>query len=144
MTYQNGLPYIDGILGMSRNMQAPSIPISSNSFMTLLQQNGVIQSQIQAYYLQSTGSTLEIGGYSQSKIKNGQSLVYFTLSSTDNFWSTKIEGFRYGTSEKLSDGVTVSAYSTTPTYAILDTGTTMVYVPRSQYSAIVNLIFNGK
>jgi hypothetical protein len=67
-------------------------------------------------------------------IRSGETIKYLNLVS-DFFWSQYVTGFRYGTSEKLADGTTVSAYYTDPTKIIFDTGTTLLYTPKGKILA---------
>jgi hypothetical protein len=138
ITKQTGISKtIDGIMGMARNYKVGTFtpgPILHD----YLYDAGEISAKILAFYLGSVTDTsyCEIGGYTTTKFKAGQSIKWFTI--TDHFfWRLKIEGFRFGTSDTFADGSFSNWASPNTTVAIMDTGTSFMYIPTTVYSKFV-------
>ena len=129
---------------MEKGLVSSSVGSTNYCLTKVLLNAGLIQSEIFAFYLDSSqaSSTLEIGGYTTTNFRNGESLVYISLNNYYNYWAGDIEGFRVGTSNTFIDG-TVSAYASTNT-AIFDSGTVTLRCPSSLFPLITSLIFKGK
>jgi hypothetical protein len=89
-------------------------------------------------------SSVQIGGYDTSKIKAGASVFWIPIPY-NFFWIITITGFRVGFSDTFNDG-TPSAY----TFAgkglergIVDTGTSLFYIPAGVVSNFVKMVFKG-
>ena len=68
-------------------------------------------------------------------MKDSTQLVWFTVPS-DFFWDITVTAFRVGTSLTFSDGST-SAYKVNIGTAIVDTGTTMIYLPKCKLTCLI-------
>lgn len=81
-------------------------------FLKGLKDSGAISSTLMAFYLSTDSNTqsyVELGGYTASIIRSGESLHDVPL--TDSFyWLGNVDGFRIGTSEKLNDGTVMGYY----------------------------------
>lgn len=113
-------------------------------FLKGLKDAGAITSTLQAWYLSNddtTQSYVELGGYTTTIIRSGETLQQFPLEDSF-YWLGKVEGFRVGTTETLADS-TVMGYYTAKTDVIYDTGTTLMYGPDSIVSTVVALLVKG-
>lgn len=86
---------------------------------------------------------MEIGGFTTTRFRAGATVDYFPLFP-NFFWVMKIEAFRVGTADTFADGG-VSAYKVpNSTKAVMDSGTSFIYAPKSVYSKFVNLVMRDK
>lgn len=99
-------------------------------FYEYLYNNSKISSKVFAFYLSTVvdTSTLEIGGYTSSKMKSSSDLTYLPLTNNTLYWWVNVSAFRIGSSNTFSDG-TVSAYDLGSLNSIVDTGTSYLYLP---------------
>jgi hypothetical protein len=89
-------------------------------------------------------SILDIGGYDTANIKSGYSVTWIPTSTGQFFWELPFSGVRYSTQDTLpSDSSIVSGYSYNQTYGIMDTGTTLMYVPYGLFATILPVIVQG-
>eukprot|EP00347_Sterkiella_histriomuscorum_P018543 403345111 len=143
-TYQTGISsYFDGIAGMSREIVLDRFG-NGPKFLKSLKDAGAISSTIQGWYLSNSNDTqsyVELGGYTTSIIRSGETLQEFDLT-TSFYWLGSVQGFRVGSTEKLSDG-TVMGYYTDSAEVIYDTGTTLLYAPDAVTSLVVGLLRTG-
>lgn len=89
-------------------------------------------------------SSVQIGGYDTTKIKAGESVFWIPIPY-NFFWIISITGFRVGLSNTFNDG-TPSAYNFAGkgmSKGIVDTGTSLFYIPAGVVSAFVKTVFNG-
>ena len=139
ITQQQGISStFDGIIGMSRdNLLYKNGPI----LYDYLYKAGTITDNIFAFYLGDANtvgddSYCELGGYTTTKFKSGESITYFP-AVTHFFWILEIEGYRFGESDTFSDGTYSSFASPNTTIGIMDTGTSFMYIPNGLYSKFV-------
>ena len=136
----------DGILGMSR-------PYTTSTFtngpllMHKLKEAGAIANNIFAFYLTNNPeqSSVQIGGYDPAKIMSGASILWMSIPD-HFFWIITITGFRVGPSNTFADG-SPSAFDfggRGVDRGIVDTGTSLFYVPSGIISAFVKTVFNGR
>jgi hypothetical protein len=75
-------------------------------------------------------------------MRDAANLRWISCKSNEFFWYIPFSGFRYSSQDTLpSDSVTVSAYSFDPVWTIMDTGTTLTYVPWGMIKTL-NLLRN--
>lgn len=133
---QKGFDTQDGLIGMSRLTDT-----SYTMFYDQLYQQGHVSSNVFAFYMaESTSqSTLEIGAFDTSNLMNTADMVYLPLFDQSLFYTVNVDGFQVGTNSDSilnKNGYTMNYYST----AILDTGTTLMYVPQELYHTIIDKI----
>ena len=123
---------MDGILGLCRNYTDPRYT-EGPLFMSQLQSRGLIKDNILGVYLanMSTQSVMEFGGYSTSYFKNPATAPFYVRAYDSIYWLMKVDGFRVGTSLNLTTGETAAYLTPNASASIVDTGTSLVYVPSS-------------
>lgn len=100
---------------------------------------GKISERVFAFYLANPDdqSFVQIGTYSDQYMKDPNELVWLDMRNS-YFWLSSSNAFRIGTSEEFPDGST-AAYRTDNYNALFDTGTSFVYIPKSNGSALPNV-----
>lgn len=95
-------------------------------------------SKIFAFYMaeDTYQSTLEIGGYDASNLKNSAQFAYLPLIDYSMFYNVRVSAFYIG-----SKSYALKAKATT---GCLDTGTSLMYVPKSYYSTLIRALVAGK
>ena len=71
---------------------------------------------------------MTIGGYNAAKIKAGATIHYIPLVNSF-YWLLQFQGFRVGTSNTFNDNTTSAYLITGMNKAIIDTGTSLMYIP---------------
>lgn len=85
-------------------------------------------------------SYIDLGGYSTSAMRTPSDLRWIACSTDEFFWEIPFTGFRYSSSDTLpSDSTITSAYSIESVLGIIDTGTTLVYLPYGKMHLIDKL-----
>lgn len=128
---------------MSRQYVSSNIA-NGQKFVQGLKDSGAISSTLMAFYLSSdtnTQSYVELGGYTTTIIRSGESLQAVPLNASF-YWLGSVDGFRVGTTEVLSGG-TVMGYYTDVSEAIFDTGTSLLTGPSSVISEMISLLTSG-
>lgn len=113
-------------------------------FLKGLQSSGAITNTLQAWYLalnQNSDSFVQIGGYTTDIVKSGYSLIDFKLKK-DYFWTVTAPGFGIAKSAEFSE-TTSKVYQVSQTNFILDTGTSLLYLPNAIYSKMMTLLLKG-
>ena len=84
---------------------------------------------------------MEIGGYSTTYMRDQADLQWYDLVA-DEFWFTiPITGVRYSDQDVHPDNSKKkTAYSIASTPVILDTGTTLSYIPSSKIALILTIL----
>ena len=107
----------------------------------------VITSPVFAMFLTATTgqSTLQLGGYDISYLKDpARGLLTIPLSDKTLFWNINIDGFRIG-SKSISSALDPNAYYLPgKSTATLDTGTSLMAVPKDIYDTISSKLLKGK
>lgn len=84
-------------------------------------------------------SSVEIGGYSTSNMKNAADLTYITLSDSI-YWNVNVTGFRVG--ESATYGGSGSEFATEkPLLAIIDSGFSYISIPYSNHLDLTSYIY---
>lgn len=139
---QSGFADFGGLIGLTRTTD----PTYTKYYHDLFTQ-GSTSASLFSIYMDDTGatSTMQIG-YSDITYLRDQAagLTYVPLSDWTRYWNVNIDGFRVGQENRDGlfepKGYTLAYYST----ACLDTGTTMMYIPKELYHPIIDLIVDGK
>lgn len=79
---------------------------------------------------------LDFGSYSTTGMRDEAELVWIATAE-DFFWTATITGIKFGSGSGLTDAYTIDADKG---LAMVDTGSTCTYIPRSHYSKIVRKI----
>ena len=127
---ESGFSTSDGILGL-----CPYEKTYSHNFLDKLHKSKVISKKMISLYLSLTSPTIMFGGYDSSMIKSGggfegKGIYWYELKGT-TYWEIKIKGFSYGSN---------SLYSGTSNTAILDSGTSFIIVPTSEFTSFSSYI----
>ena len=130
---------------MTRNNNATASASLENGLPILdyLFNQSQITQKIFATYLADLAyqSTVEIGGYTTTKMANPNNVYYMPLAQGAFFWEIKVEAFRVGSIGYFTTKNITADYQTpNDTRAIVDTGTTALLVPYSVYQKLVDLI----
>lgn len=118
LTEASGLEGMDGILGMSPTDDAPS-------YMQTLYNAGKIDEEAVTFWInkEAHDSVVTLGGVVPDSVRG----EYFSLpivKKFDNWWTVGVSDVQYGDS---------SIKNSTINYAILDTGTSLIYIGESEY-----------
>lgn len=114
--------------------------------MAALKQAGVISATMFGFLLtlSSHQSVLDIGGYDTANMQSGYTITWIPTMTGQFFWEIPFSGVRYSTQDTLpSDPSIVSGYYYDVTYGIMDTGTTLMYVPYGLFATLLPVIVQG-
>ena len=95
----------------------------------------------------SEQSTIEFGGLDTSYLKTASEITWLPLLGNSLFYVVSVEGWQVG--YRLSSSYQPSRFKPSgysmgyPSFAILDTGTTLLYVPEEVYHPIIKRIVEG-
>jgi hypothetical protein len=124
---QSGLDGLDGILGMS-----PTGRGNGPNFVHEVYKAGNISEPTVSFWLNDAdsdvGSYVTFGGV-QTKAYKGDIYYSNTLSDSSSWWTLTYSGIKYG-----SDSYDVSSVGR----IIVDTGTSFIYLPQSDYTKLAN------
>ena len=128
----------DGILGLGFNALAGGVP----TFLDNLKTQGVIQNRIFSFYIdedtslsKDMNSELIIGGYDLKYMSSSsKEFTYLPVIDID-YWAVSLSGFKLGNS-------VMSLNKTTK--ALLDSGTSFIAIPNSQFSSFVSILLSLK
>lgn len=136
MTKQKGFnSNMDGILGLCRNYTDPRFT-EGPLFMSQLKEQGVITNNVLGVFLSnmSTQSVMEFGGYSTSYFRSPSTAPFYVKAYKSIYWLIKVDGFRVGKTNNFTTGETAAYLTPNVSAAIVDTGTSLIYVPSSIYT----------
>lgn len=102
-----------------------------------LYKQGVTSSKVFAFYMaeDTYQSTLEIGGIDTTNLKNSAHFAYLPFKDNSMFYNVRVSAFLIG-----SKSYALKAKATT---GCLDTGTSLMYVPKSYYSTLIGALIAG-
>lgn len=90
-------------------------------------------------------STIQFGGYEEYYLRSPvDGLTWLNLSHTAMFWSVNVDGFRVGTSDYIRNKKAAGYYIKYNSIAILDSGTSLLYIPDELFHLILSLILEDK
>ena len=138
ITSQTGIPAeFDGILGMARPWFVGSF-VNGPLMMHYLKNQSVINQNIFGFYIANSSeqSSMTIGGYNAAKIKPGNSITYIPLVKSF-YWLISFQGFTVNNKLTFSDNTTSAYLMPTMSRAIIDTGTSLIYVPSGMFVKFV-------
>lgn len=126
ITEQTGLTGLDGILGLSPSSNSESGP----SYMQGLIDAGSISEGIASFWITglSTQSVITLGGVDPSSY-TGSFTTHDVVASQDAWWTVNLSGLKYG-------GTSIKSGSTR--YAIVDTGTSLLTLSKTDYDNFVD------
>lgn len=131
-----GFEDMDGLIGLSRTTDRTYDMIYDQLF-----KQGVTSSKVFSFYMaeDSYQSSIEFGGLDTTNLKNSAQFVYLPLTGSNLFYNVPVRAFQIGT------GASKKAYATRPGTrdSCLDTGTTLMYVPKAYFSTIIGAIIAG-
>jgi Eukaryotic aspartyl protease len=125
---QNGFECDDGLIGMVRYVTGYGYP----QFIDQLYQQSKISSRMFSIYMTTYGtqSSMQIGGYDTSYLGSGYTdHIWVPLTDYYMFWVTEVNAYRIGTSDTAADGTVMGYTMSSPQYAIMDTGTSLMLIP---------------
>jgi len=129
ITEETGLDGLDGILGFS-----PAVTNNGPSFMKSLHEDGKIDKMIASFFLsdadnkQSKASNVLLGGM-DSEYYTGDVRVHDVDQKYNSWWSLEMTGLGINWD---------NAKSTKVSLAVIDTGTSLMYVPRTEFDVFVS------
>lgn len=127
ITEQTGLTQADGILGLS-----PNVRNNGPSFVERMHLDGLIDAMQVSFFLSlQRQSQITFGSYDQSRLKegaevDGYGMHWYDLTGTQH-WQVEIQ-------DLMVEGESVFSHETTK--AILDSGTSFITVPSSDFKKI--------
>jgi len=127
ITWQSGLSGYDGILGLSPPDEAQNGP----SYTKALYSQGIIDKEEVTFWLNFYGnetSTATFGGV-PANATVGKTFSQDLYSRYDQWWTVKMHNVEYGGTDIKNSGIA---------YAILDTGTSLLYLGTQDYNAFVS------
>lgn len=139
VTAQEGLPSaIDGIAGLSTGQFDGVDHSESKTIVEAWANAGVLSKPQFAFALndfkeETLVSSLDLGFFDEAKMSNPDDLVLFTSIPGDYWWTTTVEGVRFGDN-------TADAYSVTRQLGITDSGSSCLVVPPDYYSWLLDYI----
>jgi hypothetical protein len=90
-------------------------------------------------------STIQFGGYEDYYLRSPvDGLTWIPLSDNSMLWDVNVDGFRVGTSDYIRNKKAAGYYIEYNSTAILDSGTSLMYVPSELFHPIMNLILDDK
>ena len=139
---EKGFSEMDGLIGMTRTTDT-----TYKIFYHELNLAGLTNTDVFAFYMTDVAyqSSFQIGGYDTSYFAQPLSaLPWVPLSDSSLFWNVNIDGFRVGTNDQISWNIPGGYYLGYYSTATLDTGTSLMLVPKELYNTITKMILDGK
>ncbi|TNV79572.1 hypothetical protein FGO68_gene16302 [Halteria grandinella] len=137
---QKGFEKDDGLIGLTRYNDN-----EYNIIVDQLYQQGKISSGIFSFYLAESAeqSTFQLGGYDSTYIKNSASLSYIPLSDSTMFWDVNVQAFRVGLDDFNAKGQPMGWAMQDVSTACLDTGTSLMYLPKRVFPKVIKALLKG-
>jgi len=106
--------------------------------MHYLKNQSVITQNIFGFYIANSSeqSSMTIGGYNAAKIKPGATITYIPLVKSF-YWLLSFEGFTVNNKLTFSDNTPSAYLMPTMSKAIIDTGTSLMYIPKGMFVKFV-------
>ena len=74
-------------------------------------------------------------------MRNASEPPVFVPAHPHLYWLVKVEGFRAGLYDTFADGTPSAYHSPNTTAGVVDTGTSMLYIPSSIFSTFISTVF---
>lgn len=130
-------------MGMSRPWYTAGFA-NGPLMMHYLYNQSVIAKNLFGFYIAnySEQSEATIGGYNSAKFQPGASITYIPLVNSF-YWLLSFDGFRIGESVTFTSGGPSAFFITDMKKAIIDTGTSLIYVPKGMFVKFVKAAFHN-